>query len=71
MTRAKQQLVLTRCATRLKRGKEIPRTPSRFLEDIPAELLEVQDLSAPPPGPPTEAERSFFSNLKDRLKAQT
>jgi DNA helicase-2/ATP-dependent DNA helicase PcrA len=70
MTRAKEQLVLTRCATRFKRGKEVPRTPSRFLEDIPAELLEVEDLSGPPKGPPTEEERAFFSNLRDRLKAK-
>jgi len=68
MTRAKQRLVLTRCATRVWRGKQAPRTPSRFLEEIPAALLEVEDLGAPPPGPPTEAERSFFANLKDRLK---
>jgi DNA helicase-2/ATP-dependent DNA helicase PcrA len=69
MTRAKEQLVLTRCATRLWRGKDVPRTPSRFLEDIPKELLDVEDLSGPPKAPPTEAERSFFSNLKDKLKA--
>jgi len=63
-------LYLTRAATRVKRGKEVPRTPSRFLEDIPAEVLDVRDLAAPPPGPPTEKEKNFFANLKERFKAQ-
>jgi DNA helicase-2/ATP-dependent DNA helicase PcrA len=51
ITRARELLYVTRAATRIKRGKELPRTPSRFLEDIPKELVEVVDLSAPPPGP--------------------
>ncbi|MEN9796613.1 MAG: hypothetical protein RL653_309 [Pseudomonadota bacterium] len=51
ITRARELLYVTRAATRVKRGKELPRTPSRFLEDIPKELVEVVDLSAPPPGP--------------------
>ncbi len=68
MTRAKQLLYLTRAAARVKRGKAVVRTPSRFLEDIPKELLEERDLVAPPKGPPTERELSFFSSLKDRLK---
>ncbi|MFZ5468499.1 MAG: ATP-dependent helicase [Myxococcota bacterium] len=70
MTRAKQKLFLTRVAQRIKRGKEVPRTSSRFLEDIPAHLLETHDLSAPPPGPPTEREKRFFSNLKEQLKSK-
>ena len=55
------ELILTRAATRIRRGKEVPRTPSRFLADIPAELLEVSTLGVPPPGPPTETEQSFFA----------
>ena len=69
MTRARERLVMTRAATRLRRGKEVPRTPSRFLADLPEELVEVTDMSAPPPGPPTEKEKNFFANLKERLKA--
>jgi DNA helicase-2/ATP-dependent DNA helicase PcrA len=69
-TRARELLYLTRAATRVKRGKEVPRTPSRFLEELPSELVEVQDLGAPPPGPPSERERNFFANLKERFKAQ-
>ena len=70
MTRAREKLVLTRAARRIKRGKEVERTPSRFLEDVPPDLLEVLDLAGPPPGPPTEKEQNFFASLRDRLKAQ-
>ncbi len=35
LTRAREELILTRAATRLRRGREVPRTPSRFLTDIP------------------------------------
>lgn len=68
MTRARERLVLTRAATRIKRGKEVPRTPSRFLSDLPDDLVELIDLAAPPPGPPTEKEVNFFANLRERLK---
>ncbi len=40
VTRAKEQLVLSRARSRVLRGKAIARTPSRFLLDIPTELLE-------------------------------
>ena len=69
MTRARERLVMTRATTRIKRGKEMPRTPSRFLADIPEQLCEVIELDAIPVGPPTVKEQSFFANLRDRLKA--
>jgi DNA helicase-2/ATP-dependent DNA helicase PcrA len=47
ITRARELLTLTRCAARTKRGKLVPRTPSRFLEDLPAESHERLDPSAP------------------------
>ncbi len=40
VTRAKEILVLSRARSRVLRGKAVPRTPSRFLLDVPAELLE-------------------------------
>ncbi|WNG38978.1 AAA family ATPase [Archangium minus] len=70
ITRAKEVLYLTRSAMRVKRGKEVPRTPSRFLEDIPPELVELVDLDAPRKGPPTTEEKNFFANLKERFKAK-
>lgn len=69
MTRARQKLVLTRAAVRIKRGKPVPRTPSRYLSDVPPEWIEVNDLTAPPPGPPTAKELDFFASLKGKLKA--
>jgi len=68
ITRAREELILTRAVTRLRRGRDMPRTPSRFLADIPAEVLEVSDTTLPPPGPPTEVEQGFFRSLKARLK---
>ncbi|HQY61068.1 MAG: UvrD-helicase domain-containing protein [Myxococcales bacterium] len=41
ITRAREKLVLTKCKARALRGKPTPRTPSRFLSDIPEELLET------------------------------
>jgi DNA helicase-2/ATP-dependent DNA helicase PcrA len=70
MTRARERLVMTRATTRIKRGKEVPRTPSRFLADIPEQICEVIELAAIPVGPPTPKEQNFFSALRDRLKAE-
>lgn len=71
MTRARERLVMTRAATRIRRGKEIPRTPSRFLDDIPEQLCEVTDMAAIPSGPPSTQELGFFASLKERLKGGT
>jgi len=43
ITRAKEDLFLTRAQSRLRYGKTIPRNRSRFLDDIPKDLLIVQD----------------------------
>jgi DNA helicase-2/ATP-dependent DNA helicase PcrA len=43
VTRARERLYLTRAAARTKRGKAEPRTPSRFLADLPAEAFEQVD----------------------------
>jgi DNA helicase-2/ATP-dependent DNA helicase PcrA len=44
ITRAQRKLYLTRACTRVARGRLMPRTPSRFLLEIPDELLEIRDL---------------------------
>jgi DNA helicase-2/ATP-dependent DNA helicase PcrA len=46
ITRARERLYLTRAAARTKRGKAQPRTPSRFLEDLPAAAHERVDPAA-------------------------
>jgi superfamily I DNA/RNA helicase len=46
ITRAREQLWLTRSAGRIDRGREIPREPSRFIEELPedgsVQLYEIQ-----------------------------
>jgi DNA helicase-2/ATP-dependent DNA helicase PcrA len=48
ITRARERLVLARAASRARRGKLEPRTPSRFLSDLPPEAFEVRDASRDP-----------------------
>ena len=71
MTRARERLVLTRAVERVRRGKPIPRTPSRFLEDIPEELVDAIDLSGPRQAAPKAVQeakaRSFFESMSELL----
>ncbi len=53
ITRARDRLVLSRCRVRPMRGKPVARTPSRFLDDVPAELLIERDVTIKP-GPRRE-----------------
>jgi superfamily I DNA/RNA helicase len=46
ITRAEEMLYVTRCARRRRHGKEVLRTPSRFLLEIPEELCELRDVAA-------------------------
>jgi DNA helicase-2/ATP-dependent DNA helicase PcrA len=46
ITRARERLFLTRAAARTRRGKVQPRTPSRFLGELPADAHEVVDPGA-------------------------
>ena len=39
ITRARERLVMSRCDSRAMRGKAMPRTPSRFLQDIPEDAV--------------------------------
>ncbi|MCM2277879.1 MAG: UvrD-helicase domain-containing protein [Oligoflexia bacterium] len=48
ITRAKDHLVLTRARNRIRYGKPVPRLRSRFLQDIPLELLLTRDESHGP-----------------------
>jgi len=67
ITRAQRKLYLTRCCTRISRGRELPRTPSRFLLEIPDELLEVRDIAeeARAKVPATEVANFFASFALD------
>ncbi|MCC6645357.1 MAG: UvrD-helicase domain-containing protein [Polyangiaceae bacterium] len=48
ITRARDRLVLSRCRARPMRGKPVARTPSRFLDDVPKELLVEREVSTKP-----------------------
>jgi DNA helicase-2/ATP-dependent DNA helicase PcrA len=71
LTRARERLVLTRAAERTRRGKPIPRTPSRFLDDLPPDLVDFIDLSAPQQHAPREVQeakaRTFFASMSKLL----
>ena len=75
ITRAQENLILTRATHRTKYGKKVPRTPSRFLLDIPKDLLLVQnesfDEAEVAKQASVEHEKkvvSFFANLRKQLE---
>jgi len=45
ITRAREQLWITRCAARTDRGREIPRMPSRFIDELPKSGLRQYDIA--------------------------
>jgi len=64
ITRAQRKLYLTRSTTRVARGRAMQRTPSRFLLEIPDELLEVRDLAAEARQKvPADEVKNFFASL--------
>jgi len=80
ITRAKDQLVFTRAKTRVRYGKPMPRNRSRFMDEVPAELLMVEDTSkTKTPDLSTEVARneheervkSFLGDIKSRLSKPT
>ncbi len=48
VTRARELLFLSRARTRVSRGKAMPRTPSRFLLDVPREMLDEREVRDEP-----------------------
>jgi DNA helicase-2/ATP-dependent DNA helicase PcrA len=55
ITRARERLVLSRAKSRVLRGKAVPRTASRFLLEVPAELLDASDVKDEAPTSAHEA----------------
>lgn len=45
ITRARERLWLTRTAMRLDRGREMPRPPSRFVEELPADSIRSYEIA--------------------------
>jgi superfamily I DNA/RNA helicase len=76
ITRAKELLYITRTKTRIRYGKAVPRTPSRFLEEIPVHLYITRDESyTPDPNSKEEVKRheervgSFLNQIRAQLNA--
>ncbi|WP_428263356.1 ATP-dependent helicase [Haliangium sp.] len=64
ITRAQRRLYMSRTAVRQTRGKAVPRTPSRFLLEVPEELTELRDVAAEERAPVSLDEaRALFQNL--------
>ena len=64
ITRAQATLRLSYCHSRTKYGQPLPCHPSRFLKELPPQvIINETDGSAAPPTP--ERSKSFFSALRD------
>jgi DNA helicase-2/ATP-dependent DNA helicase PcrA len=66
ITRAREILYLTRCRARAARSAQKERSPSRFLEEIPAALCEQRDLELPRTGDAAD-EAAFARACLDKL----
>jgi DNA helicase-2/ATP-dependent DNA helicase PcrA len=60
LTRAQEMLYVTRCASRRRHGRQAPCIPSRFLLEIPQELMELRDVAAESREPVHAGELSAF-----------
>jgi superfamily I DNA/RNA helicase len=69
ITRACQRLSLSHCLSRRRNGTSETVLPSRYLDEIPAGLLEVRQSGATSltPDESTALRRDFFSHMKDLL----
>ncbi|HUH03400.1 MAG TPA: UvrD-helicase domain-containing protein [Kofleriaceae bacterium] len=64
ITRAQDRLYLTRTALRNRHGRLAPRTPSRFLLEIPEDLLEERDIAEELQQPvATDEVANFFASF--------
>ncbi len=73
MTRAMDQLVLTRAVYRRRYGTDMPEAsvPSRFLEEIPAELMEQQGSTSRTPGRYSETGRTRVSGASEARRTRS
>jgi hypothetical protein len=64
-------LTLSGCRTRKRGGEPVPRQPSRFLKEIPPELMEIRSSgtgsSSLNEGDRQELKQNFFSHMRDML----
>jgi superfamily I DNA/RNA helicase len=73
ITRARERLYLTRCRERQgrdPRARAMPRSPSRFLDEVPKALCEERDLDVPTAVDPGD-EEAFARDMLARLRKMT
>jgi DNA helicase-2/ATP-dependent DNA helicase PcrA len=68
ITRARQRLTLSCCRSRKRAGSVVDVLPSRYLKDIPVELLEVRGTQAVrAPEESAALRQNFFAQMKEML----
>jgi DNA helicase-2/ATP-dependent DNA helicase PcrA len=68
ITRAMKELFITHTAHRIKYGKNAPSNPSRFIEEIPEEVLKkIVRFEKETPEQAENSAKAFFANIKDML----
>ncbi|MDA8090217.1 MAG: UvrD-helicase domain-containing protein [Nitrospiraceae bacterium] len=66
ITRAMKELYLTCAKTRMKYGKQVPLTPSRFLDEIPADVIrKVEDVEPEDTQLQEERIKDFFAKMRE------
>ena len=73
MTRAKDRLVLARAKFRTRYGKQVPRTVCRFIQDVPQDLIEMDDRSSTPDLATEKAVQAHEDRVKgflDKIRAR-
>lgn len=70
ITRARHRLTLSGCRTRGRGGEDLQRQPSRFLKEVPSELLDVRNPRADSSlsdSDRQELRENFFAKMKEML----
>jgi superfamily I DNA/RNA helicase len=68
ITRARQRLTLSLCRARRKGGSLVPRIPSRYLKDIPKDLLNIKTADAIlTPEESADLRKNFFAQIRQML----
>jgi len=68
ITRAQQRLPLSLCRARRRNGELVPRQPSRYLQEIPADLLNVKTTGVVlSPEESAALRQNFFAQMKAML----
>jgi superfamily I DNA/RNA helicase len=66
ITRAMETLELSHCEGRRKYGERTPCQPSRFLQELPEEVL-VRVNSGPAAAPPVDSARDWFARMREAV----